>query len=206
MIVKIFEVLEGRDGADYVSVQRRRGVRGEWKIMRLAERGDLEEASNASAARHVCLEHVDSAGGEHALKIENVIAVLARSDLHSGGSAVTQKAKAFKIVRGDRLFKPSDIEMGKSLCLSQRLLARVSPVGIDKQFRFSTDGLAGYADALEIAVRVTADLHFHAMNALFHPAGELVCKLTVRVRGEATASVKRRTFTHLPEQRHQRQA
>src|SRR5215831_17037591 len=98
MVVKIFKVPERCDRADNMRVQSRGSMSGERNIMRLAQRGYLEKTSNSSASGHVGLLHVDGASRKHSLKIENVIAVLSRGNLHAGGCTVTQQAETFQII------------------------------------------------------------------------------------------------------------
>ena len=81
--------------------------------MCLAERRDLQEPGHASTTSDVGLLHIDGASLEHPPKIEDVIAVLAGGNVHSGGSAIANQAETIKIVGRDRLLEPAHFVFGE---------------------------------------------------------------------------------------------
>ena len=75
-------------------VQRRRAVRGERRSARFAQRGGLDEAGDAEAARGVGLQDVD--GVDHLLEVQQLVAVFAGGDVHR--KVVAQGAKAIEVI------------------------------------------------------------------------------------------------------------
>ena len=78
------------------------------------------------------MENIDRIRGEHALKISDVVTVLACRDVHPRRPVVAHHAETSEIIGGDRLFKPANIELGKNIAQLERLLARVGAIRIDK--------------------------------------------------------------------------
>ncbi len=88
--MEVLEVPDRGDGAAGVCVQRWRRVGGEGDPVGLAQRRNAEEAGDPGAACGVGLEYVDGAGLQRAAEVDQLVAVLARGDVHAGGRAVTQ--------------------------------------------------------------------------------------------------------------------
>src|ERR1041385_3708980 len=206
MIVKVFKVHERRNRTGYVRVQRWRGVSGKRNIVGLAERRDFKKSGDTAAACNIGLLQVDSSSCKHVAEVKNVIAILASGNVHHCWSAITHQPQTFKIVRRDRLFKPAYAETRKPLRLCKGLFAAVSAIGIHVQRSFLADCMASYSHALNVACGIAADLHLHARDTLAYPAGELLCKLSIRIRGKAATAIYGRSGSHLTQQCNQRKA
>jgi len=89
MVVEIFDVADRRESTADMRMERRRGVRGQRHRPRLAERGNRHKPAETATARDVSLQYVDCAGFKHASKIDKIIAVFTRGDIHSCGCAIS---------------------------------------------------------------------------------------------------------------------
>ena len=59
----------------------------------------LKKAGVTAAARGVSLQDIDRAGGEHALEVGDVVAVLAGRDIHSRRAVIAHQAQAIEVIR-----------------------------------------------------------------------------------------------------------
>ena len=124
-------------------------MKRERQLSGAAQGGRLQKSSYASTARGIGLQHIDRTSGKHALKIERVVAILSRRDLHPRWGAIANEPQTFQIIGRNWLFKPTNIELRELLRLGQSLFAGVSPVGVHKQFHIRADGFSRRADSIE---------------------------------------------------------
>ena len=156
----------------------RRRMRGERNLKALCQHASIDEASDARAASSISLQYIHGARFQQAAEIILIISVFARGDFHSRGDAIANQPQTFQIVRGNRLFEPGNLELGKSLSHGQRLFASVCSVGVDEELRFGSDGLARCSDSLDVAVGIGSHLHLDHANAIGSPSAKLALKLT----------------------------
>ena len=81
---------------------------GDIKAMGLAECGNLEEGSKATATARVGLKHIDGPAIDHPPEIVGIVTILPRGNFHAGRSTIAQDPETCKIVRRDRFFEPGD--------------------------------------------------------------------------------------------------
>ena len=126
VIMKVFNVTQGRRRARQLHVNGRAAVCGEGKWVCLSERSDLHKAGHPAATRSVRLQNIHCLRCEHALQVKGAPAVLAGSNIHARRSLGAQQVQAGQIVGADRLFKPGNLFFfGKPLSKRERLLLRV---------------------------------------------------------------------------------
>src|SRR5215472_18907415 len=116
-----------------MAVQCRRAMRRKINMMRFAQRADLEETGDTTAAGNIGLQHVDRIGLEEAARVVTYINVFPGGDLHLVRRALAHQPQAWQIVRGDRLLEPANVRLRTSVREGQRLFHRQRAVGIDEQ-------------------------------------------------------------------------
>src|SRR2546421_9356463 len=107
VIMEVLDMTRRGHSATDVSMNGRRGVRGERDVVRIGKRGGFEKTRDSGASCGVGLQDVDSAGSEHSSKIWAVIAVFACGDVHARGSLIAKEPQSFQVVGRNGLLKPS---------------------------------------------------------------------------------------------------
>ena len=165
-----------------------------------------QEAGDPAAAGRVGLEDVDGAGLEHPPEIEEVVAVLARGDVHAGRGPVAEQPEALEVVGRDRLLEPAHA--------SVRRTARPGPgpaCGCRRRWRRRTARPPGPIASRAARTRPRSSAGWRPIFILTRgmPASTQPpsCSLELldRIGREAAAAVDRRRVADGPEQRDQRQ-
>ena len=185
VIVEVLEMPTPLDGAEDV-----RGDRGRAMSAHVDAEGvcHVQDARDSEAARHVELQHVD--GGHDLSDVLEHVRVLAGRDLER--RMLADETNPFEVAGRDGLLEPADVPLERvALRPLQRDLRGERPVRVDEERRVVSDCLARGVEACRILVRRTAELHFHARDALRRPAAELLLQPGRRIAAEAAAAVHR---------------
>jgi hypothetical protein len=173
MVMKVLEVADWNGGATHMRVQGGSSMRRQRQMVRLAQRGNLEKAGDAAAARGISLHYVHGAGFEQASKIEEIVAIFTGCNLHSSRHPMTQEPQSFEIVGGNWFFKPANARLFESFSLRERLLAGVSAVCVHKELRGRANRLPRPLHAFLIRLSIASDFHLDARDTLFDPTQQL---------------------------------
>src|SRR5947209_4456159 len=132
------------------------------------------EPADPSTTSCISLQHVNRAGLEHPSKVSIIVTIFAGRDIHSWRRVVADQTQAFEIIRGNRFFEPSHIRFSELITELERLLSRVTTIGVHEQFRFISDRGTSSGNTFWIAFWLATDFHFHFRDPLFHPSSKLV--------------------------------
>ena len=87
---------------------------GKIDVEGLAQCSYLQKCRDAAAARHVRLLNIDGMRFKHLADIFYRVGIFAGCDVHSGGSALANRAQPAQIVRRHRLLEPADLLLGET--------------------------------------------------------------------------------------------
>src|SRR5438105_13859783 len=159
-------------------------------VVRVRDRGNVEQARNATAPRDIRLQAVDRF--DHSVEVQEDVAVLTRSDFDARGTLLTHAPQPVEVVRRYRLLEPLDAALLRvDPRPFDRFLTCERAVRVDEELRVLTDRLPRRPRAVTIAAWLAPDLHLHPWDSLLRPTAELLLQLRVGIRREATATVDR---------------
>src|SRR5436305_4516929 len=114
MIVKPFHVAQMRACGCDRQMNRRRTMAGYRYAETIGNRGCGEKSRITAAPRRIDLQHINSAGFQHAAEVETFITIFARGDIYRRRSTIAQQSKSFQIVARNRLLEPADPQVSES--------------------------------------------------------------------------------------------